>query len=212
MKTVSLSGSLRENVGKKDAKQVRKDGNIPCVLYGGTKQIHFAVENLAFGKIIFTPDVFLVTLNLGDESYQGILQDVQYHPVTDSVLHADFLEITPGKPITVALPVQLTGKSPGVLAGGKLNIKLRKLKVRGLIEDLPEYIVVDISKMTLGGSLKVRDLLTDNLQFLDTQNGVVVNVKTARVIVEDGDEDDEDEDEDGEGGEGGEDGETPAES
>ncbi len=211
MKTVSLSGSLRENVGKKDAKKIRKDGNIPCVLYGGKEQIHFTLEKLAFDKIIFTPDVFLVNLDLGGSNFQAILQDVQYHPVTDSVLHADFLEIIPGKPVTVAIPVQLEGTAPGIMAGGRLNLKLRKLRVRGLVEDLPEYIVIDVSKLNIGNSVKVKEVGIDKLQFLDTQTGVVVNVKTARGALED-EEEEEDEDEEGTEGAEGEATEAPAES
>ena len=198
MKSVSLSGSPRENVGKKDAKRVRKEGNIPCVLYGGKEQVHFTVSNLGFEKLIFTPDVFLVNIELGEKSYQAILQDVQYHPVSDKVLHADFLEVVSEKPVTVALPVQIEGSAPGVLAGGRLNIKLRKLRVRGLVEDLPEYIVVNISDLKIGSSVKVKDVATDKLQFLETENTVIVNVKMARGAL---DEEEEEEEEEGAEGE-----------
>ena len=115
-----MSGSLRENVGKKDAKKHRKEGNVPCVLYGGKEQTHFIVTELGFKKLVFTPDVFIVNLNIDGTEYKSILQDVQYHPVTDRVLHADFLEVVPNKPLIVGLPLTFEGTSPGVIRGGKM--------------------------------------------------------------------------------------------
>lgn len=180
MKKVSLSGSLRENVGKKDAKKSRKMGNVPCVMYGGKEQIHFEIDSFAFGKIIFTPETFLVELNIDGKVYNALLQDVQYHPVSDSALHADFLEVVPGKPIITALPIRITGNSPGVIAGGKLQQKLRKMKIRGVVENLPEEIIVDISKLKIGDSIKVKAVVAEHVEFLDIPNSVVVMVKTAR--------------------------------
>jgi large subunit ribosomal protein L25 len=180
MKKVSLSGSIRENVGKKDAKKSRKMGNVPCVMYGGKEQIHFEIDSFTFGKIIFTPETYLVELNIDGKVYNALLQDVQYHPVSDTALHADFLEVIPGKPIITALPIRITGNSPGVIAGGKLQQKLRKMKVRGVVENLPEEIIVNISKLKIGDSIKVKAVTTDNVEFLDIPNAVVVMVKTAR--------------------------------
>jgi large subunit ribosomal protein L25 len=180
MKKVSLSGSLRENVGKKDAKKERRNGNVPCVLYGGKEQVHFSVVAFDFGKIIFTPETFLVELNIDGKAYQALLQDVQYHPVSDSALHADFLEVVEGKTIVSALPVKIVGNSPGVIAGGKLQQKIRKLKVKGLIENLPEEIKVDISTLKIGDSIKVKAVQLENIQLLDTPNSVVVMVKAGR--------------------------------
>jgi large subunit ribosomal protein L25 len=180
MKKVSLSGSSRENVGKKDAKKSRKMGNVPCVMYGGKEQIHFEIDSFTFGKIIFTPETYLVELNIDGKVYNALLQDVQYHPVSDTALHADFLEVIPGKPIITALPIRITGNSPGVIAGGKLQQKLRKMKVRGVVENLPEEIIVNISKLKIGDSIKVKAVTTDNVEFLDIPNAVVVMVKTAR--------------------------------
>ncbi len=180
MKKVSLSGSLRENVGKKDAKKERRNGNVPCVLYGGKEQVHFSVDAFNFGKIVFTPETFLVELNIDGKAYQALLQDVQYHPVSDSALHADFLEVVEGKTIVSALPVKIVGNSPGVIAGGKLQQKIRKLKVKGLIENLPEEIKVDISMLKIGDSIKVKAVQLENIQLLDTPNSVVVMVKAGR--------------------------------
>jgi len=210
MKQVSLSGSLRENVGKKDAKKHRKEGNVPCVLYGGKEQTHFIVTELGFKKLVFTPDVFIVNLELDGKKFQAILQDVQYHPVTDRVLHADFLEVIPGKQIIVGLPLIFEGTSPGVIRGGKMIKKMQKIRVKGLTEDMPDYIMVDISELEIGGSVKIKDIELDKLSTLDPPNSVIVRVKTARAIeeIEGVDEDEEGEGEEGEEGaaEGGEEG------
>ncbi len=202
MKTVSLSGSLRENVGKKDAKLQRTLGKVPCVIYGGKEQKHFTLNQIDFKKIIFTPEVFVVKIDLDGTSYETILQDIQYHPVTDEVLHADFLELTPGKEVTLAIPVDLKGTAPGIIKGGKLSLKLRKLRVKGLIEDMPEHIVIDVTNLDLGKSTKVKEVTNNKLQFLDPANAVIVSVKTARGIVEEGEEGEESE-------EGSAEGETP---
>ena len=183
MKTVSLSGSLRENVGKKDAKQHRREGKFPCVIYGGKEQIHFTLDRLAFDKVLFTPDVYVIKIEVDGKTYDTILQDIQYHPTSDEVLHVDFMELIPGKPVTIALPVSLTGTAPGVVKGGKLRLKLRKLKVKGLIEKMPETLEVSVSKLDIGRTVKVRDISADGLQFLDPANSVIVTVKTARGIV-----------------------------
>lgn len=182
MNTVSLSGSLRENVGKKDAKAQRKLGKVPCVIYGGSEQKHFTLEQMEFKHLIFTPEVSIVKLTLGEKTYECILQDVQYHPVTDEILHADFLELHAKKPVTVALPVELKGTAPGVVKGGKLRLKLRKLRVNGLINLMPEHIVLDISKLDIGRSIKVRDITLSDLNILDPGNQVVVAVVAARGI------------------------------
>lgn len=187
-----MSGSPRENVGKKDARKQRVQKQVPCVLYGGKEQLHFALDEKQFGKLIFTPDSYLVNLSIGSETRQAILQDVQYHPVTDSVLHADFLEVQPGKPIVTALPIIFEGVSKGVLRGGKLVKKLRKLKVRGMVNDLPDAIVIDITKLNIAQSILIRDMKREKIRFLDPENSVIVSVKTARAVITE-DEDDTDE-------------------
>merc|ERR1711991_623833 len=151
----SLSGSPRENVGKKDAKKNRKLGKVPCVLYGGKEQTHFIAEEKDFKNIIFTPEVFIINLNIDGKEVQAVLQDIQYHPVTDRILHVDFLEVIPGKPVTVAIPVAIEGNAPGVMKGGKLRIKIRKMGVSALAENLPDQIVIDISKLDIGNGVKV---------------------------------------------------------
>lgn len=183
MRKVSMSGSPRENVGKKDAKGLRKEGMIPCVLYGGEDQIHFATAEVNFKQILFTPETFLIDIEVAGKTYTSILQDIQYHPLTEKVLHADFLLVKENKEVSVGIPVKTQGTAPGVIRGGKLKVKLSKLKVRGLAKDLPEYITIDISKLNVGNSIKVRDMKLDNLTMLDSPNLVIVDVKTARGVV-----------------------------
>jgi len=206
MNTVSLSGSLRENVGKKDAKAQRRLGKVPCVIYGGSEQKHFTLQQMDFKHLVFTPEVSIVKLTLGDKTYECILQDIQYHPVTDEVLHADFLELKAGKPVTVALPVELKGTAPGVVKGGKLRLKLRKLRVKGLINLMPEHIVLDISELDIGRSIKVRDIEHADLNFLDPGNQVVVSVVAARGIS--AEEEEAEEGEEGAAGEAAEEGKS----
>jgi large subunit ribosomal protein L25 len=184
MKTVSISGSLRENVGKKDAKKNRKLGKIPCVVYGGKEQIHFTVDEIGFSKLIFTPEVFIIKIDLDGKEYTSILQDIQYHPVTDKVLHIDFLEVILGNPIVISIPVKLEGSSQGVLKGGMFIQKLRKLKIKALPKHLPDNIVVDISDLEIGDFTRVKDIEQENLELLDVPNAIIVGVKTARGIEE----------------------------
>jgi len=184
MKTVSLSGSLRENVGKKDAKKNRREGKVPCVLYGGKDQIHFVAEEKALIKILHTPHAYIVKLDVGGQAYDGVIQDVQYHPVTDRLLHVDFLLVIPEKPVTIGVPIVLTGVAPGVLRGGRLIKKMRKLTIKALAKDLPDDITVSIETLEIGDSVKVSDLTLENVSFLDAPSAVIVGVRTARTVVE----------------------------
>jgi ribosomal protein L25, Ctc-form len=182
MKTVSLSGSLRENVGKKDTKALRNADLVPCVLYGGEDQIHFATEAKNFKQILFTPECFIINFTINGKSYNTILQDIQYHPVSDKVLHADFLLVKEDKPITVVLPVTIEGTAPGVMRGGKLKVNLSKIKVNGLAKDLPDYIRVNVGQLNIGQGIKVKDIVLDNVKFVTTPSTVVVDVRTARGV------------------------------
>lgn len=188
MKTVSLSGSLRENVGKKDAKKHRREGNVPCVLYGGGEQIHFAVPEKSFKEIIFTPNSYIIELNIGSKKYNAILKEAQYHPVSDIILHVDFLQIFDDKPVAISVPLRLTGTSKGVLRGGKLIRKYRKLKVKGLPKYLPDEVVVDITSLNVNETRKVLDMKLDNIEFLDPPTSIVVAVKAARALAADEEE------------------------
>jgi large subunit ribosomal protein L25 len=196
MKVSQLSGSLRSNVGKKDAKATRDAGMVPCVLYGQGTQTHFAVKDIAIEKLVFNPDVFQVELDIEGTKATAIIQELQQNPITDKVTHIDFLQLDPKKPVKIALPVRLTGASRGVLAGGKLLQVYRRLKVIALPGDLPEAIIVDITKLRIGQSIRVGDLetLTTGLKFVDAKSAVVVSVKMARGASKAAEADDEDED------------------
>jgi len=184
MKTVSLSGTPRAYVGKKDAKKQRVENKIPCVLYGGKEQIHFAVDDKLFRKIVFTPEVYLVKLDITGIQHDTIIQDVQYHPVTDRILHVDFLELPADKPVTIAIPVKMEGTAPGVLKGGRFIFKMRKLKIKAMAKDLPDYIMISIDNLEIGDSVKVSDIKRDDVTFLDPANSVILGVRTARAVVE----------------------------
>jgi len=184
MKSVSMSGSLRENVGKKDAKAQRTQGFIPCVIYGGKEQLQFVVEETQFRQLLFTPEVKYVELEVGDKKFEAVVQATQWHPITDKLLHVDFLEIMDGKPVTIGIPVMITGTSPGVLRGGKLVKKVRKLTVKGLLKDIPEMVTVDISNLEINDMIKVSDLAVPNLTFVENPGAVIVNIASTRNVVE----------------------------
>ena len=180
MKAVFMSGSSRSNVGKKDAKALRVEGLVPCVLYGGDSQIHFSVNATQFKPLLFTPDVHTVDLEIDGKAYKAVLQDIQYHNMKDNVLHADFLQLHENKPVIIQIPVRTSGNSAGVRAGGKLVTKLRKLKVRALLSDLPDFITIDITPLEIGMGVKVREVNVPGLTLLDAQNVDVVAVTATR--------------------------------
>ncbi|HHU47994.1 MAG TPA: 50S ribosomal protein L25/general stress protein Ctc [Bacteroidales bacterium] len=183
MKSVSISGSLRENVGKKDAKAQRSKGLIPCVLYGGEQQYQFVVPEKQFQKLLYTPEVRYVELELEGKTRNAIVQDTQFHPITDKLLHVDFLEIIPGKPITIAIPVIVTGTSPGVLRGGKMSKKVRKLNVKGELEHIPEHITLDVSELDINDSIKVADIEVENLTIMEKKSKVLLTISLTRTTV-----------------------------
>jgi large subunit ribosomal protein L25 len=184
MKSVSMSGSLRENVGKKDAKAQRANGLIPCVIYGGKKQLQFVVEEEQFRHLLFTPEVKYVELDVSGSKFEAVVQATQWHPITDHLLHVDFLEIIEDKPVTIGIPVTLIGTSPGVLRGGKLVKKIRKLTVKGLLKDIPEMITVDISNLEINDMIKVCDLSVSHLIFVENPNTIIVDIASTRNVVE----------------------------
>lgn len=183
MKSVSLSGSSRGNVGKKDAKKLRKEGLVPCVIYGGNEQLFFSVSGKDFEKIINSPDVYVIDLDIDGVKKQAIIKEMQFHPIKDNAIHVDFLEVIEGKPIVVQLPVLVTGTSPGVLRGGKLQKKLRRLTVKGLLKDIPDSVTVDITPLNIGDSINVKDVQIEGLTLLDIPGAVIVGVRTARGAV-----------------------------
>jgi large subunit ribosomal protein L25 len=182
MKSVTLSGSLRTNVGKVNAKAVREKGNVPCVIYGGKEQIHFEADIRAFKPVIFTPNAHIVEIDLGGKVYKTVLQEAQYHKINDKLIHADFLEIVDGKPVTANIPVIIVGQSEGVKKGGKLVLKVRKLKARGIAATLPDSIEIDITKLDIGDSIAVGDIKVEGATLLNAKNVSVVSVATTRAV------------------------------
>ncbi|HMM02191.1 MAG: 50S ribosomal protein L25/general stress protein Ctc [Dysgonomonas sp.] len=183
MKTFELKGEVRTDIGKKATKAFRKEDKIPAVIYGGEKAdkaIHFTVTNSDVRKLIYTPEIYLVDLTVGKDNYKAILKDVQVHPVTDEILHLDFLHVFENKPITIDVPVVLDGLAEGVKAGGKLSLDLRKLKVRALYDKVPEKVHVDVSGLALGKSIQVGELHFEGLELLNAKNGVVCRVQLTR--------------------------------
>ena len=180
MRTVSLSGSVRSNVGKKDARKTRNEGFVPCVVYGGAEQIHFSVAEPQFKDLLFNPNVAFVDLNIDGKQIKAILQDVQYHPVSDAIFHVDFKELSDDKKIIMGIPVKVVGKSIGVTKGGKAQIKSRKIKVKALPANMPEQITLDITHLDVGQSLRIKEIATNNYELLDAPNTVAVTINVTR--------------------------------
>lgn len=192
MKSISIKGSKRESVGKKATKALRNAGQVPCVIYGGDQPMHFSAGELAFKGLVYTPDAHTVEIELEGATYRAILQDIQFHPVTDRILHIDFYQIFDDKEVTMIIPVKFVGSSKGVLNGGVLRKNNRKLRVKALPDNLPDFIEADITELKIGNKLYVTALENDDYTFMHPDNTVVCQVRTSRNAVA---EDEEDEDE-----------------
>ena len=180
MKSITIKGSKRESVGKVATKALRNAGMVPCVIYGGEKPVHFSAEEKAFKKLVYTPDVFTASLDVDGQKTTAILQDIQFHPLSDRILHVDFYQLFDDKEVTMNIPVKLTGTSPGVLNGGSLRFTNRKLKIKALPANLPDYVTADISGLKIGSKLLVTSLFNDGYTFMHPDNTVVVQVRTSR--------------------------------
>jgi len=200
MKSITIKGSKRESVGKVATKALRNAEKVPCVLYGGEQTIHFSADEKAFKNLVYTPNVYTAKIELDKgEVLEAVLQDIQFHPVTDKILHIDFYQLFKGKEITMHIPVRLVGSAPGVLNGGSLGFNLRKLNVRALPKNLPDFINADISKLEIGDKVTVSELAEEKLTLLHPDNTVVVQVRMARAaIVDEVVEGEETEEEEGE--------------
>ncbi len=217
MKSITIKGSERESVGKKATKALRNAGKVPCVIYGGDKPLHFSADEIAFKDLVYTSKAHTVVVDFeGGEKIKAVMQDIQFHPVTDRILHIDFYQLFPDKEVTMAIPVRLHGNSPGVRNGGRLLFRRRKLTIRALPDNLPDFFDVDISKLKIGQHISVDTLKKDGFSILHPDTSVVVQVKMARaaIVV---DEEEEEEGVEGEVAEGAEAeaaeaGETAAES
>lgn len=182
MKTIEIKGTQRADISKQEVKVLRDNGKVPCVLYGGEDQIHFSVLAFDFRDLIYTPQVHMVDLDVDGKKYLATLQDIQFHPITDAIRHVDFLLVIKDKPVTMSIPVKFTGASEGVKMGGKLVMKMRRVKVKASPDVMPDFIPVDISTMKIGGNIRVRDLNAANVTFLDSPNNVVVSVRMTRNV------------------------------
>lgn len=180
MKSITINGSQRESVGKKSTKALRNAGKVPCVLYGGDKPVHFSADEKAFKALVFTPNVYTAKIELDGTTFDAVLQDIQFHPVTDAILHVDFYQLFENKEITMNIPVRLVGSSKGVMVGGALRHNLRKLRVKALPANLPDFIEADITELEIGNKLYVTELKNDKYTLLHPDNTVVAQVRMSR--------------------------------
>ncbi len=183
MKTVALTGEFRPSLGTKDAKTLRNEGKVPCVLYGGGEVLHFFVYAPDFNALVYTPNTYKVQITIDGKKYLAILQDMQFHPVNESILHADFLAVDENKSVTLSIPIKVTGNSPGVRAGGKLIQKIQRLKVRGSINKIPDFVEIAIDTLEIGQSVKVKELSIKDVEILDSKENAVISVKITRNVV-----------------------------
>ena len=192
MKSVSLNGIARVNLGKKFSKDLRKNGNIPCVIYSkGKEALHITVKNNELQKIIYNPSVFVLNIKVDDKEYNTIIRDAQFHPISDNILHVDFLQLSENESVSLNIPVELTGNSIGVRNGGQLNLVMRKLLIKSLPKNLPDTIEIDITKLRIGQSIRIEDVKNENYDFVQPESAVIVSVKTARNVVEEAEETEE---------------------
>jgi large subunit ribosomal protein L25 len=183
MKSITIKGSERESVGKKSTKALRDAGMVPCVIYGGNQPVHFAAEEKAFKGLVYTPNAHTVVIELGGKTYNAILQDIQFHPVSDAILHIDFFQLNDDKEIVMEVPVNITGTSPGVLLGGVLRLNQRRLKVKALPKNLPDFVEANISELQMGNKLYVTKLAADNFKLMHPENTVVCQVRISRAAM-----------------------------
>ncbi len=202
MKSITIKGSKRESVGKKSSKALRNAGLIPCVIYGGDKVINFSAATVDFKPLVYTPNVFTVKIELEDGvSFDAILQDIQFHPVSDNILHVDFYQLFEDREITMNIPVQLVGTSPGVMKGGAMRFNLRKIRIKALPANLPDFINADISKLKIGSKLYVTALKSNDYTIMHPDNTVVAQVRISRSATKDAAVEDEEEEVEMEGDE-----------
>ena len=184
MESIELKASLRKETGKKSSKSVRLQEDVPCVLYGGKENVNFYTSESEFRNLLFTPKVYIINVDIDGAHHKAVIKDLQFHPVTDKLLHADFYELSEDKPVTIEIPVVITGSSIGVREGGKLVMDKRKVKVKGLYKDIPAEIVVDITKLGVGKSIRIGEIVTDGKYELTMDKGApVVSVRTTRAAV-----------------------------
>ncbi|MFO7868580.1 MAG: 50S ribosomal protein L25/general stress protein Ctc [Bacteroidales bacterium] len=189
MKFLTVKGDVRKELGKTNSNALRISKSIPCVLYGGElENIHFIIDEEEFKKAYITPEVYAIELQIDGSTYKAVIKDIQFHPVTDRVIHVDFYQIADDKPFTIKMPIRIVGDSEGVKKGGKLMVKMRKIRVHGLLQDIPDKLDVDITKLQIGQSIKVPSLSYENLVIKEPKNAVVCVVKMMRSAVKAGED------------------------
>ena len=194
MKSITIQGVKREDLGKVATRNLRNAEQVPCVVYGSGEPIHFSGDEKAFKSLVYTPDAHTATIELADGAkIQAILQDIQFHPVTDKILHVDFYQLNEDKPVTMEVPVRLVGRARGLVVGGVLRFNMRKLKVRAIPANLPDEIEIDITPMRIGHKMYVESLKNENYTFAHPDNAVVVAIRTSRNAVKDADQDEDEE-------------------
>jgi len=180
MKSITIQGTKRESVGKKSTKALRDAELVPCVVYGGEAPLNFSAEERAFKGLVYTPEAHTVSIELNGETIPAVLQDIQFPPITDKILHVDFYQLSDDKPVVMEVPVRITGRSKGVVAGGVLRQSFRKLKVKAIPANLPDEIVVDVTPLRIGNKLYIGGIKTEGYSFMHPDNAVVVAVKMSR--------------------------------
>ncbi|WP_267403317.1 MULTISPECIES: 50S ribosomal protein L25/general stress protein Ctc [unclassified Chryseobacterium] len=197
MKSITIQGTKRESVGKKSTKALRDAELVPCVVYGGAEPLNFSAEERAFKGLVYTPEAHTVSIEIDGQVIPAVLQDIQFHPITDRILHVDFYQLADDKPVVMEVPVRITGRSKGVVAGGVLRQSFRKLKVKAIPANLPDEVVVDVTPLRIGNKLYIGGIKTEGYSFMHPDNAVVVAVKMSRNAMKGGAaaQDDEDEDE-----------------
>ena len=183
MKSITIKGSERESVGKVATKALRNAGAVPCVLYGGDNPVHFSADEKAFKNLVYTPNAHTVVIDLGEKTFNAVLQDIQVHPVSDRILHIDFFQLNESKEITMEVPVKIVGTSPGVLLGGDLRLNQRRLKVKALPKNLPDFVEANISELQMGNKLYVTKVVTNNFKLMHPDNTVICQVKISRAAM-----------------------------
>lgn len=180
MKSVQIKAEVRSQIGKKDSLDLRRAGRVPAVIYGGNEVLHISVDEREVNTLLYTPEVLIAEIDLGGKTVKAVVQDAQFHVLTDATTHVDFMEVVDGKPLKVALPVRTVGNSVGVRAGGKLKVIMRKLKVKGMADKLPAFVDVDITDVNIGQTVRVKQINIDGVEFLDAKDNVICTVAATR--------------------------------
>jgi len=181
MKTIEIKALSREHFGKKSTNSLRAEGNVPCVMYREKDNLHFYAHENAFRGLVYTPEVYLANIEVDGKTYKAVMKEIQFHPVSDRLQHIDFMQVSEDKPVTINIPLKITGESSGVKAGGKLRVKRRGLKVKGLTKHIPDHLTIDITGLGIGQSIKIGDLNYENLEIIDNKRAMIVAVELSRL-------------------------------